>query len=81
MKQDFAAFFIQGGRVYQNPKILGDWFLEEAETSNVIPTRDVNEQWFQLVERAAHKVLNASSEINMIPDHVDWVSGAWLDNK
>lgn len=81
MKQDFAAFFIQGNRVYQNPKVLGDWLLEEAETSCVIPTKDSNEHCFQLAEREAQKVLNASTEINVVPEHVDWVSGAWLNNE
>lgn len=81
MKQDFAAFFIQGNRVYQNPKVLGDWLLESAETSSLIPSRETNEQWFSLAEREAQKVLKSSAEINVIPEHVDWVSGAWLDNQ
>lgn len=81
MKQDFAAFFIKERQVYQNPKALGSWLLEQAHTGDRVLPRESNQEFLKLAESAAHKVLESYSEINVIPEHFDWVSAAWLSSK
>ncbi|GAB2931089.1 helicase-related protein [Rheinheimera gaetbuli] len=81
MKQDFAAFFIKERQVYQNPKALGSWLLEQAQTGDSVLPRESNQEFLKLAESAAHKVLASHSEINVIPEHFDWVSAAWLSSE
>jgi len=78
MKQDFAAFFIKEKHVYQNPKALGNWLLVKAANGERILDRETNQQLLGLVEMAAQKVLESHSEPNVIPEHFDWVTAAWL---
>lgn len=78
MKQDFAAFFIKDQQVFQNPKALGQWLLQEAQTGDRILSTESNRNFLKLAESAAHKVLETHSEINVIPEHFDWVTAAWL---
>jgi hypothetical protein len=78
MKQDFMAFFIKDRKVYQNPKALGNWLIQKAERGERILDRETNQQLLSVAEMAAQEILESHSEPNIIPEHFEWVTAAWL---
>jgi ERCC4-related helicase len=80
MKQDFMAFFIKDRKVYQNPKALGNWLIQKAENGERILERETNKQLLGIAEIAAQKIMESHSEPNVIPEHFDWVTAAWLSS-
>ena len=83
MRQEFAAISLDGQRQAKiNTKSFSNWLLKNNSGSllDFSPDRKANELTYEILEKKAFERLGSQSIKKLVPDGIQWVSGAWLDN-
>ncbi|GGQ22799.1 helicase-related protein [Shewanella litoralis] len=84
MRQEFAAVCLDAqGNSQINSAIISDWLLVSKQLNAEFNTseRDSNELNYKMAEKAVFKRLASLSTKKLIPDGVQWISGAWVDGQ
>ena len=80
MRQEFAVFWLSSsGSPIINPSELSDWLLGTkcSQPDAITPSRKDNEESFSQAEQAAFNRLTDLATAKLLPDGIQWVSGAW----
>ena len=80
MRQEFAVFWLSSsGSPIINPSELNDWLLGTkcSQPDAITPSRKDNEESFSQAELAAFNRLTDLATAKLLPDGIQWVSGAW----
>lgn len=80
IRQEFAVVMLNSnGKTTINPSDINDWMLgvKVSHSGPNTPSRKDNETSFSDAERAAFSRLAALSTPKLLPDSIQWVSGAW----
>ena len=80
MRQEFAVVMLNGnGKATINQNAISDWMLgvKTSQADAPTPSRTDNETSFKVAEQAAFSRLSALTTPKLLPDSIQWVSGAW----
>ena len=80
MRQEFAVVMLNSnGKATINPSEINEWMLgvKVSQSDANTPPRKDNETSFSIAEQAAFNRLSALTTPKLLPDNIQWVSGAW----
>ncbi|MDC0174881.1 helicase-related protein [Pseudomonadales bacterium] len=83
MRQEFAAISLdEKNRARTNSSEFSDWLLKHKSSirPNTTLNRKANDGLYEIAEQGAFERLGSKATNKLVPDGIQWVSGAWVEN-